>query len=239
MNSKPIPQRISAFLLCFALLVGLLPTSALAADTPHDISQGTLTISQNGSYTVTGTTSSNRIIVNSGVTATITLAGVSITAPEGEPAIDVQGTANLTIILQDSSGNTLVGGTGTGSHGAPGIHVPSSATLTIQGGGTLNVTGGSSEANIGGVGIGGNSTSVGVSSSGEACGTVIILGGTVIITGGSTQAGSFDGVGIGGGSQSGGGTGGAGGTVIILGGDVTVKGGSGAADIGGGSGTSR
>ena len=238
MNSKPIPQRISAFLLCVALLVGLLPTSALAADTPHDISQGTLTILQNGSYTITGTTSSNRIIVNGGVTATITLAGVSITAPVGEPAIDVQGTANLTIILQDSSENTLVGGTGDASHGAPGIHVPSSATLTIQGGGTLNVTGGSSNANIGGVGIGGNSTSVGVSSSGEACGTVIILGGTVIITGGSTQAGTFNGVGIGGGSQSGG-TGGAGGTVIILGGDVTVKGGSGAADIGGGSGTSR
>ena len=36
MNPKPIPQRISAFLLCFALLVGLLPTSALAADTTHN-----------------------------------------------------------------------------------------------------------------------------------------------------------------------------------------------------------
>ena len=30
MNSKPIPQRISAFLLCFALLVGLFPSAALA-----------------------------------------------------------------------------------------------------------------------------------------------------------------------------------------------------------------
>ena len=77
MNTKPIPKRISAFLLCFALLVGLLPTSAWAAENEHNISTSTLTISQNGSYTVTGTTSSNRIIVNSGVTATVILNNVN------------------------------------------------------------------------------------------------------------------------------------------------------------------
>ena len=41
------PQRISAFLLCLALLVGLLPTSALAAgtDTGKAIQLGTSGIS--------------------------------------------------------------------------------------------------------------------------------------------------------------------------------------------------
>ena len=226
-------KRFFSLLLTLCLVVWLLPTSALAAETSHDISTGTLTITQDGSYTVTGTTSSNRIIVNSGVTATITLAGVSITAPDEQPAIDVQDTANLTIILQDNTANTLAGGASVANTGAPCIRVPSNATLTIQGDGTLNVTGGSSEAANAGVGIGGNSAEA--AQHAEACGTVIILGGTVSITGGSTDVGTFSGVGIGGGSQSGG-TGGAGGTVIILGGDVTVKGGSDAADIGAGSG---
>ena len=209
-------------------------SNALAAnDTNHNISQSTLTISQNGSYTVTGATSSNRIIVNSGVTATITLAGVSITAPDEQPAIDVQDTAKLTIILQNDTTNTLAGGASVVNPGAPCICVPSNAMLTIQGDGVLNVTGGSSSTCNAGVGIGGNSAE-GYDGA-EACGTVIILGGTVSVTGGSTGTGSYSGVGIGGGGQSGS-TGGAGGTVIILGGDVTVKGGSGAADIGAGGG---
>lgn len=83
-------RRWFSLVLCTALLAGLLPTAALAADTPHNISQSTLTISRDGDYTITGTTTNNRIIVNSGVTATITLNGVSITAPTQLPAIDVQ-----------------------------------------------------------------------------------------------------------------------------------------------------
>ena len=247
MNPKPIPKRISAFLLCFALLVGLLPTSALAADTTHDISQSTLTISQNGSYTVTGTTSSNRIIVNSGVTATVILNNVNITGTaydiiNGDPAsspIDLGDGATLTLILSDNSTNTLTGGAGGTDNGAPGIHVPSSATLTIQGDGVLNVTGGSANMGIGGPGIGGQTLSANTAVNGESCGTVIILGGTIQINGG-TGSGNEGAVGIGG--SDGGGypsEGGDGGTVIILSDTVTVTGGEDAVDIGGGIGTYR
>ena len=245
MNTKPIPKRISAFLLCFALLVGLLPTSAWAAENEHNISTSTLTISQNGSYTVTGTTSSNRIIVNSGVTATVILNNVNITGTaydiiNGDPAsspIDLGDGATLTLILSDNSTNTLTGGAGGTDNGAPGIHVPSSATLTIQGDGVLNVTGGSANMGIGGPGIGGQTLSANTAVNGESCGTVIILGGTIQINGG-TGSGNEGAVGIGG--SDGGGypsEGGDGGTVIILSDTVTVTGGEDAVDIGGGIGT--
>lgn len=217
----------------FAVFNGMVNT--LADNT--DVSSGPVTITTNGNYTITGTTTTNTITVNSGVTATITLNNVNIDLSSGSgTAFDIQSGANVTLILEGT--NTLTSGAvSTGnSTGAPGIHLPSGASLTIQGSGSLSVTGGSSYSNNGGAGIGGN---VGIGQTdGEACGTVVILGGTVQITGGSTTAGTTSGVGIGGGST---GSilnrGGSGGTVVILGGNVTVNGGGGnAADIGGGSG---
>ncbi|MDR0581838.1 MAG: hypothetical protein LBG31_02625, partial [Prevotellaceae bacterium] len=63
------------------LLLALLPTGHLAAQTNHDINTGgNLVISGDGTYTITGTGSAtnNTITVQSGVTAHITLNGVNI-----------------------------------------------------------------------------------------------------------------------------------------------------------------
>ena len=150
------------------------------------------------------------------MTATITLRNVNIDLSSGSgTAFDIQSGANVTLILEGT--NTLTSGSvSTGnSTGAPGIHLPSGASLTIQGSGSLNVTGGSSDRSNGGAGIGGNADTN--MTGGEACGTVVILSGTVQITGGSTTVGTASGVGIGGGAGGGPVNGGSGGTVIILG----------------------
>ena len=121
-----------------------------------------------------------------------------------------------------------------------GIHLPSGATLTIQGNGFLTVTGGDGGTNgFGGAGIGGNSRTV--TSAAEACGTITILSGTVTVTGGN---GGYGGAGIGGGAS--GSAGGAGGMVVILT-SVQVTGGTGTGtsgiddgiNIGGGQGNSQ
>ena len=201
---RKLSRKILSALLALALLVSLLPigaASAQAADTPHDISQGTLTITQDGNYTVTGTTPVNNIVVEEDVTATVTLNNVNITGtgndgygtstPVTSP-IDLSAGATLTLILGDNSTNTLTGGAGGGGNGAPGIHVPDDAALIVQGSGSLTVTGGSSSTVYGGIGIGGAAEQVGsIQGKGEDCGTVIILStGNVEVKGGSGSANS-------------------------------------------------
>jgi len=120
---------------------------------------------------------------------------------ECRPGIKCLGDA--TIILE---GNNTV----TGGDQYAGIYVPGDKTLTIRGTGSLNVTGGSSAA-----GIGGNAT-------GDTnCGSIVISGGTVTATGGSGGAGI--GLGANGGECK---------DITISGGTVTATGGSGGAGIG-------
>ena len=203
-------QRILPILLTLALCLGMLPTVALATEGDHNISTDSLTISEDGDYTVTGTTTTNHIVVKEDVTATVTLNGVSITGVEesqvtGAPAqspIDLADGATLTLILAEDSTNTLTGGAGTSYCGAPGIHVPDDATLIIQGSGSLSTTGGSYVSGFGAPGIGGTTDASGAATGnypGENCGTVIILAENVTAAGGSGAA-SSDGVDIGGGS---------------------------------------
>ena len=209
-------RKILSALLALALLASLLPIGAApaqAADTTHDISQGTLTISENGNYTVTGTTTANNIVVNKNVTATVTLNNVSITGVEensatGAPAqspIDLADGATLILILAESSTNTLTGGAGTSFCGAPGIHVPDNAALIIQGSGSLSVSGGSYRDGYGAPGIGGTTDTSGATSgnyTGEDCGTVIILSSQNLnVKGGTGSAGNIA-TDIGGGSGS-------------------------------------
>ena len=214
-------RKLTSALLTLAMFVSLLPIGAApaqAADpTSHDISQSTLTISEDGDYTVTGTTTTNRIVVGENVTATVTLNGVNITGAEAsivtgasaQSPIDLSTGATLTLILKDNSSNTITGGIGGvgGTNGAPGIHVPDEATLIIYGSGSLTVTGGSSTTNFGGTGIGGAIDDTEASSGvyrGEDCGTVIILSsGTVNIVGGSSLMSGSGGADIGGGQGAG------------------------------------
>ena len=219
----------------------------------YNINSSSVTITEGGTYTITGssTTTTNTITVNSGVTATITLSNVTIDRSETTgTAFDIQSGANVTLILDGT--NTLTGGRYDDFNAvmaAPGIHLPSGATLTIQGNGFLTVTGGDGGTNgFGGAGIGGNSRTV--TSAAEACGTITILSGTVEVKGGGGELG---GVGIGGGTSYTSGSGGAGGNVTIRGGmvviltSVQVAGGTGTGtsgiddgiNIGGGQGNSQ
>ena len=210
---KPLRKFLAA-LLTLAMLVSLLPIGAAPAQAAgegesHDISTSTLTISEDGNYTVTGTTTTNQIVVKENVTATVTLNSVNITGAAGNSAtgapaqspIDLAAGATLTLILAENSTNTLTGGAGTGYCGAPGIHVPDDAALIIQGGGSLTVTGGSYKPGYGAPGIGGTTDNSGAESgsyTGEDCGTVIILSsGNLSVKGGTGESTATD---IGGGS---------------------------------------
>ena len=218
------PQRISALLLCLALCLGMLPTSALAAEpkatvgafevsggtsgTAYSYEDGVLTVNSGANITISMASgaaepTSNRITVTGN--AEITLNGVNITGSEyddinvtnAQSAIDVSDNATLILNLSESSQNTLTGGSGGNSVGAPGIHVPESSSLVIQGSGGLSVTGGNSTATYGGNGIGGTSFS---GQGGESCGTVIILAtGDITISGGTGLGSGGGGVDIGGG----------------------------------------
>ena len=174
----------------------------------YSYSNGVLTVNDGANITISmangaTTPTSDRIVVNGN--AKITLNGVNITGSkydningtDAQSAIDVSENATLILNLSESSQNTLTGGAGESSVGAPGIHVPSSASVVIQGSGDLSVTGGSSNGTCGGSGIGGKPRS---GQAGEACGTVIILAtGNVTVAGGDGQGSTADGLDIGGG----------------------------------------
>ena len=225
-----LKRRIASVLLVACLLIGLLPTSALAADSKADtgvftVTGGTLgtdytytapneydpdggevlTIKGSAALTISTnseseTSSGCRIVISDNVTANITLAGVNIT-----PA--------------DASADD----------GYSGIELGNNASLniTLQSGSSNVINGGTSTTGLPGPGIHVPEDS-----------TLTITGnGSLEVHGASgTYAAA---VGIGGmGSSSG--AGGACGNVIILGGTITVHGGtsttgSAPVDIGGGA----
>ncbi|MDR2173617.1 MAG: Ig domain-containing protein [Burkholderiales bacterium] len=192
---------------------GIIPDLTITGGTPgtdYTYTGGNLIITQSGTYTIgmaAGvTTTTDCIYIGTGVTATVTLNDVSIdvsTRPNSVP-LGLNSGANLTLDLAANTVNTFKGGDFTG------ISAQDGTTLTIDGAGTLNATGGADGAGIGG--------------SVQTGGNITIKGGTVNATGGANSAG------IGGGQN------GAGGAVIITGGTVTATGGSGGAGIGGGAG---
>ena len=185
-------------------------TNEGSSESAYTYSEGVLTVGDGANITISmasgATTPTNdRIVVAANATATITLNEVKITGPArdaesstpAQSAIDVEENAHLILNLSDNTTNALTGGSGGIDLGAPGIHVPSSASLVIQGSGELSVTGGNSTNTYGGSGIGGKPSSA---QAGEACGTVIILAtGKVTVTGGTSQTSSSGGADIGGG----------------------------------------
>ena len=183
-----------------------------------------------------------RIVIESGVAANITLAGVNITPADagtndGYSGIDLASGATLNITLQSDSANVINGGTSQSGSPGPGIHVPEGSTLTIDGKGSLQVQG-ASHGGLAAVGIGGK---VSASDAGGACGNVIILGGIITVQGGTpTSGGENSAVDIGGGA-AGNGNGGDCNTVIILtsvnrNGNLEIGGGAGAG-VGGNKGS--
>jgi hypothetical protein len=205
---------------------------------------GVITITENGWYSLTGTTTANQVIVQSGrVDVNVELLFVSIDRSAGSSASGVRPCAlsiegarvNLTLIGH----NTLTSG-----DSCAGVYVPNNATLTIGGTGRLEANGGGNGAGIGSVGHSGNITinSGEVIARGAPYGAGIGggnsgNGGNITINGGTVTASSAQhGAGIGGGATGGGGniviTGG---TVIATGGVSNVSNMSSGAGIGGGS----
>jgi len=205
-------------------VIGNQPTESslvISGGTAHNYFGGILTITGNGTYTIgmrdgVTSTTAERIVVSSGVTADITMSNVNInmSSNAGLCAFDMTGaTVNLTLV----GDNVLRSGSD-----RAGIEVPSGSTLVITAAstGSLAATGNSRGAGIGGGGLG--------SSTNQTGGNITIAGGTVTATGGGNGAGI------------GGGISGSGGTVRITGGIVTVTNGwngIGAGSIGSSGGT--
>lgn len=121
-------KKVKNLLICL-LLVSILTVSlsltAFAEGNEHDISSGNLAITEDGEYTVTGSTTTNKITVASGVTATIVLNGVDITLSSGVPILTQAG-SNVTLVLNNE--NQVTGG-------ICGIQIGGS--FTVQGTGSL------------------------------------------------------------------------------------------------------
>ncbi len=168
----------------------------------------TLTILTSTAITVSGTTTRDKIFVNGGVNANITLSNANIRVGSGAALqIADNSTGNVTVTLAGS--NTLHGGRGCA--GLQKNSNPSSGTLRITGNGVLTAKGGFNGAGIG-------------SSNRNDTSNIVIDGGTI------TASGDQFGAGIGGG-----GGGGSASNITITGGKITATGGQNAAGIGGGS----
>jgi hypothetical protein len=258
-----IRKRILSLLLAAMITVGLLPAVAMTAhaagyDAEYNINSGGVTITAAGNYRIygTGSPTTNQINVMkylSGV-VNITLENVSIdrSAYTGGFTFLIQPKTEVRLTL--SGTNVIKGET---SYGAPAaIEVRSGGILTItkQSTGSLEATGGTYAAGIGGGTVGnsargtividggtviakGGQYGAGIGSgtdSNYSSGVIIINGGTVTATGGQYGAG----IGTGG-SDNVGDINGASGTIVINGGTVNATGGiGGGAGIGSGSGNS-
>ena len=212
-----LPNRIVSVFLSLCLILGLITTATplgvmpvLNADdvAEYDMSSGNVVISEAGDYVVSGSSASNTITVNPGITGDVnlTLNGVNIDVSSTPNKAALSLGANSTVNLTLDGNNYLYSGTC-----CAGVQVPQNATLVItdQSTGTLDAYGGHLGAGIG-------------SGSGGDCGNITINGGSITATGNH-------GAGIGGGN------GGDGGTITIHGGTVTANGGNFGAGIGGGS----
>jgi hypothetical protein len=232
MNRLRISKIITA-----VLLTAVCSISALADIEIDNPSSGpgytwnspTLTITDGGTYTLTGATTTNRIAVGPGITANITLRDVDINVSGTSNACAFEISYGATVNLTLEGDNVLTSG-----ENKAGLQAPGGTTLVIDGAGSLTATGGSHGAGIGGGG--------GNGSKGGNGGNIRISGGTVKATGNGSGNGGSDGsgAGIGGGGGGSGSNGGNGGIISISGGTVTATGNGdssgGGAGIGGGSG---
>ena len=167
------------FLMVFAAVMALLlfSTAAFATDgdlmvqdgtagTDYTYSDGTLRVLTDTQLTVSGSTTTDKIVIAEDVKAKLTISGLSIDVTAGN-AIDLESRASLELTLEGS--NTLKAG-----DRLAGIRVPSGTALTIGGSGSLDVVGGST--GDGGAGIGADRGSK------EGLGDITITGGRVTAT---------------------------------------------------------
>ena len=137
-------KRFFASLLTCALLLGLLPTAARAAEgnVTLDVANGNIVITgtgysvggaaetaYTGNYTLTGTASMKTVTINGG-THTITLKGLNMTNTYrgGTFGLQLDSTANVILVIDGT--NTITAG-GSDGNAVP-IFVHESANLTIR-----------------------------------------------------------------------------------------------------------
>jgi len=175
---------------------------------------GVITINSGANVTVTGYTTQNRIVVNG--TATVTLSDAGIMNAAASP-FELGNSANVTLKLVGSNRLTCTFDDEDATTFFAGLQVEDTASLTIEGPGSLTATGGP-----GGAGIGGGYMFKGSSMTPSALALSASQSGTITITGGSvTATGGKLGAGIGGGIY------GSGGNTTISGGMVNATGGGG------------
>ena len=226
-------KKLLAVLFALITCAAMLSAGALAEE-KLELGSGSVEISTDGTYSISNVTTSYTVTVNGGVTATLTLNNVKITASSGA-AITVEAGAELTLVLAGE--NSL-----TGAANFAGISVAAafdnngdfdpyaSAQLVIQGTGSLTANGGKATRNRGaGAGIGGDGM---VSTNSNECdfGIVEIKSGTVFANGGAPVPyyGAGAGIGGGGGIRLGGSNSyyhTYEGKIVISGGEITAKGG--------------
>ncbi|HEX2985624.1 MAG TPA: cadherin-like beta sandwich domain-containing protein [Caproiciproducens sp.] len=175
-----------------------------------------ITLMNSGTYTFTGSTrgtTANKIVVQTGVSADVTLRDANIDASTIDAcpfSIEANASVNLTL----TGTNTLQGGT---NYAALGVPAGACLTVTEQSSGTLDAAVHSNSTTLG-AGIGG---------CGHGTGTIIINGGRITANGRNIYNGYGAGIG--------GGAGDAGGSITINGGTVTATSCYGAGIGGGGS----
>ena len=194
-------KKVLSMLITFAMLFSMLPATALAVEgegTTINLSEGSYTIKTAGEYAVLADNGENTLTVKAN--ATITLAGVNITAAAGTSAISIE-SGSVTLIVDDDS--TLIGG----DNGA-GIYVAEGASVTIRSKsnaeltaiGNAGVDDNSGAAGIGGTYANGNSGAItidgasvvakgyGVHGSGIGSGSGKVVGKIQIINGANVTA---------------------------------------------------
>ena len=138
-------NRLMSLILSAVLLIPMLPVTARAADAEftveggtenndYTLSSNTLTIKTSEPLTISGGTADNpitgQIVIQSNTSANLTLNGVNLKGVDvstgtttAQSAVKLSNGSTLTLILAQGSKNTLAGGAGAGSTGAPAINV--------------------------------------------------------------------------------------------------------------------
>ena len=192
---------------------GLMPVTAQIT---HNISSGSLTVSGSSNYIITGTSTTNRVTVNSGYTGTITLRNLTITSSSASP-IAVLGQNNRSALSPVTRVNVILEGVNTLTFTGTGyaaFQVDQGAQISISAidpgndaSGTLNAS--STSVYSGGAGIGAIATTVAGSAGNQGTATIVgscsgmnpgnvTAGGNIIISSGTINAQGAHGAGIGG-----------------------------------------
>ena len=130
-----VMKKIIFFLLIISIKSdATIDFSSLSSGTGYTVNGNTVTISEDGTYTLTGTNTDKSILVSS--SATLVLNSLSLTSTGSLTPIIIDSSKSVTMTLSGTS--TLTDSSSNENEGV--IYLNSGASLTISGDGTLNLT---------------------------------------------------------------------------------------------------